>query len=132
MGRSRLAPWSDGSARPHRGRLGYLLEVPTVASAHTPLPRVSPLAKVLTAVLAAILLFTVSSAAFPSDVLGATTLSTRCDGVSVRTRPSTSSTRKAVLPSGVQVNAVKKVTGSSWRVTCAGRTSTGNTLVPHQ
>ena len=88
---------------------------------------VSPLAKVLTAVLAAILLFTVSTAAFPSDVLGASTLSTRCDGVSVRTRPSTSSTRKAVLPSGVQVNAVKKVTGGSWRVRCAGRTYTGNT-----
>ena len=88
---------------------------------------VSPLAKVLTAVLAAVLLFTVSTAAFPSDVLGATTLSTRCDGVSVRTKPSTSSTRKAVLPSGVQVNAVTKVTGSRWRVTCAGRTYAGNT-----
>ena len=63
----------------------------------------------------------------PSDVLGASTLSTRCDGVSVRTRASTNSTRKAVLPSGVQVNAVKKVTGGSWRVRCAGRTYTGNT-----
>ena len=82
---------------------------------------------VLTAFLAAILVFTVSSVTSPSDVLGASTLSTRCDGVSLRTRPSTSSTRKAVLPSGVQVNAVKKVTGGSWRVRCAGRTYTGNT-----
>jgi len=82
---------------------------------------------ILTAVLAAIFLFTASSVALPSDVLGATTLSTKCDGVSLRTKPTTSSTRKATLPSGVQVNAVTKVTGSSWRVTCAGASYRGNT-----
>ena len=80
----------------------------------------------LTGVVALVLLFTVSAVS-PGDVLGASTLSTRCDGVSLRTKPSTSSTRKAVLSSGVQVNAVTKVTGRSWRVTCAGKTATGNT-----
>ena len=62
------------------------------------------------------------SVTLPSDVLGASTLSAKCDGVSLRTKASTNSTRKAVLPSGVQVYAVTKVTGGSWRVTCAGRT----------
>ena len=32
-----------------------------------------------------------------------------------------------MLPAGVQVNAVAKVTGRSWRVQCAGRTYSGNT-----
>jgi GH25 family lysozyme M1 (1,4-beta-N-acetylmuramidase) len=82
---------------------------------------------ILAAMLAAIFLFTVASVTSPAPTLAASTLSTKCDGVVLRTRASTSSTRKATLPSQVQVNALTKVTGGSWRVTCAGRTIRGNT-----
>ena len=89
---------------------------------HAPAP-----ALFLTALFAAIFLFTVASMTAPSNVLGASTLATKCDGVSLRTKASTNSTRKAVLASGVQVYAVTKVTGGSWRVTCDGRSYSGNT-----
>jgi hypothetical protein len=46
--------------------------------------------------------------------------------VALRTRPSTSSTRKALLPGGVKVAAVARVSGGSWRVTCNGVTKSGS------
>ena len=51
---------------------------------------------------------------------------TACDNVALRTRPSTSSTRKALLPDGVKVAAVARVSGSPWRVTCNGVTKSGS------
>jgi GH25 family lysozyme M1 (1,4-beta-N-acetylmuramidase) len=88
---------------------------------------VSSPAIVLTALLAAIFLFTVGSVTAPGTALAASTLTSRCDGVVLRAKPSTSSTRKATLAEGVQVNALTRVTGGSWRVTCDGRTLRGNT-----
>jgi GH25 family lysozyme M1 (1,4-beta-N-acetylmuramidase) len=89
--------------------------------------RVSAPALILTALLSATFLFTAAAVTSPSTALGASTLSAACDNVALRTRPSTSSTRKALLAAGVQVNALTKVTGSSWRVSCGGKTSSGNT-----
>ena len=89
---------------------------------HAPAP-----ALFLTALFAAIFLFTVASMTTPSDVLGASTLATKCDGVSLRTKASTNSTRKAVLASRAQVYAVTRVTGGRWRVTCDGRSYSGST-----
>ena len=82
---------------------------------------------VLTAFLAAAFLFTAGSVTRPTDAAAASTMTTACDGVALRTKTSTSSTRKALLISGTQVYAVTKVTGGSWRVNCAGRTISGNT-----
>jgi GH25 family lysozyme M1 (1,4-beta-N-acetylmuramidase) len=81
---------------------------------------------VLTAILAAAALFTVAAVSAPSDTLAATTYTARCDA-SLRTRPSTSATRKALLNAGGQVYAVTKVTGGKWRVTCGGKTYSSNT-----
>ena len=44
----------------------------------------------------------------------------------LRSRPSTSSTKMATLSKGIKVVAVDKVSGGSWRSTCAGTTATGS------
>ena len=54
-------------------------------------------------------------------------MSAKCDGVSVRLSPRTSAVRKAVLPAGAQVYAVTKVSGGSWRASCAGTSVSGST-----
>jgi GH25 family lysozyme M1 (1,4-beta-N-acetylmuramidase) len=84
--------------------------------------RTSVVPVVLSAVLAAVVMFTVGAVASPSTALGASTFSVRCD-VSVRTKPWSSSTRKAVLPKGAQVYAVTKVSGGYWRTACGGGNS---------
>ena len=50
-----------------------------------------------------------------------------CQSVGLRTRPSSSATRKAVIPMGTKVTVVAKVTGGSYRRSCAGRTVSGST-----
>jgi parallel beta-helix repeat protein len=80
-----------------------------------------------TAVLAATFLSTTVAITAPSEALAGTTLYAKCDGVSLRTKPKTASTRVATLSSGGRVNAVSKVTGASWTVTCGGTSYSGNT-----
>jgi GH25 family lysozyme M1 (1,4-beta-N-acetylmuramidase) len=84
---------------------------------------------VLTAFLAAIFLFTIGSVTAPAGALAASTFSTRCDGVVLRAKPSTSSIKEATLAEGVQVNGVTRVTGATWRITCDGRTASGNSWI---
>ena len=62
----------------------------------------------------------------PAPALALTTRATRCDGVPLRSRPSTSSTKVATLSKGTRVAAVKKVSGGRWRSTCAGKTKAGS------
>ena len=50
-----------------------------------------------------------------------------CQSVGLRTRPSSSATRKAVIPMGTKVTVVAKVTGGSYKRSCAGRTVSGST-----
>jgi len=69
---------------------------------------------------------TALEAASPPPALAAVNLVTRCEA-NVRTKPSTSSTRKATLPEGWKVVAVARVTGGSWKTVCNGRTTSGNT-----
>jgi hypothetical protein len=66
------------------------------------------------------------SAVRPAPALALSTFATRCDGVTLRSRPTTSSTALASLSSGIKVVAVDKVSGGSWRTTCAGTTTTGS------
>jgi GH25 family lysozyme M1 (1,4-beta-N-acetylmuramidase) len=72
-----------------------------------------------------VLALTAVTAAAPSPVSALTLLTTRCDGVSLRTRPSTTSTKVATLTKGIRVVAVSRVSGGSWRTVCAGSTATG-------
>ena len=54
-------------------------------------------------------------------------MSAKCDGVSLRVSPRTTAVRKTVLPAGAQVYAVTKVSGGSWRASCAGTAVSGST-----
>ena len=94
--------------------------------AHRP-DRLSFVAIVMVAILSATVLFTVASLSSPSIALGASVYGASCDDVALRTRPSVASRRKAVIDSGKQVSVVSTVKGGSWTVTCAGRTTSGNT-----
>ncbi|MEI7743844.1 MAG: CoA-binding protein, partial [Chloroflexota bacterium] len=73
----------------------------------------------------AILVLSGASTAFPSPALGTTPLATRCDGVSLRGKPSTASKLLRALPAGATVVAVARVSGASWAATCAGMTARG-------
>jgi GH25 family lysozyme M1 (1,4-beta-N-acetylmuramidase) len=46
-----------------------------------------------------------------------------CDGVSLRTKASTSATKKASLPKGTKVTVIGTVSGSSWKATCGSTVS---------
>ena len=89
--------------------------------------RVSLIAVVLSAILSATVLYTVASLSSPGTALGASVFEARCNDVALRTKPSTSSTKKAEIDAGKQVSVVSTVTGGSWRTTCAGQTVSGNT-----
>jgi hypothetical protein len=65
-------------------------------------------------------------AARPTPALALSTFSTKCDGVVLRSRPYGAAPRLATLSSGIRVVAVDKVSGGSWRTTCAGTTATGS------
>jgi hypothetical protein len=82
----------------------------------------------LTAILSAVLVVTLISVVMPATALGATTKVAACDGVNLRTRPSTSAARKTTLRAGTKVTVVTTVTGGSWRATCAGRAVSGTGL----
>ena len=66
------------------------------------------------------------AASAPAPAKALTLLQTRCDGVGLRTSPSTTSTKKATLDKGIKVVAVSRVSGGSWRTECAGTTSSGS------
>ncbi len=72
------------------------------------------------------LILTAFEAARPAPALALSTFATKCDGVVLRSRPYTSSTKMATLSKGIKVVAVDKVSGGSWRTTCAGSTATGS------
>ena len=72
------------------------------------------------------LILTAFEAARPAPALALSTFATKCDGVVLRSRPYTSSTKMATLSKGIKVVAVDKVSGGSWRTSCAGSTATGS------
>jgi GH25 family lysozyme M1 (1,4-beta-N-acetylmuramidase) len=99
-----------------------------VAARRSPHPWSLPLVALLAvALLGAALTTAVASLVAPSEVLGASTAAkvTACAGVNVRTTPSTSAPIKTTLGSGVNVAVVVTVTGSTWTVSCGGKTTTG-------
>ena len=79
----------------------------------------------LAAILSATALFAVAAIAAPSQALGASTFTAKCDA-NLRTKPSSKSTRKAELPKGGQMFAVTVVSGGSWSLVCGGRTYKGH------
>jgi GH25 family lysozyme M1 (1,4-beta-N-acetylmuramidase) len=65
-------------------------------------------------------------AARPAPALALSAFATRCDGVALRSKASTSSTKMATLSKGIKVVAVDKISGGSWKTVCSGTTSTGS------
>jgi len=80
---------------------------------------------VLTAILAATALTAVAALASPQPAHGASTFTAKCDA-NLRTKPSSKSTKKAVLPEGGQMYAVTMVSGGSWSLVCNGRSYQGH------
>jgi GH25 family lysozyme M1 (1,4-beta-N-acetylmuramidase) len=80
----------------------------------------------LALVIALALALTALEAATPAPTLALSTLVTKCDGVAVRSRPSTTSSKLATLAKGIKVVAVDRVSGGSWRTSCAGTVATGS------
>jgi hypothetical protein len=72
------------------------------------------------------ILLTGVAAVRPAPALALSTFATKCDGVALRSRPYSSATKLATLSKGIRVVAVDKVSGGSWRTSCAGTTATGS------
>jgi GH25 family lysozyme M1 (1,4-beta-N-acetylmuramidase) len=100
---------------------------PPIASAAAVAPRrrrgALPILLLVAALALALMGF---EAARPAPALALSTFATKCDGVVLRSKPSTSSTRMATLSKGIKVVAVDKVSGGSWKTVCAGTTSRGS------
>ena len=73
--------------------------------------------------LSLLLVLSATTAAMPSGTLAATTLAAKCDGVTLRTKPSTSAHLKRQLKAGDKVVGIAKVSGSHWSVRCGGHSS---------
>ncbi len=82
---------------------------------------------VLTALLAAVFVFGVAAVAQPATALGASVQKLAACGANLRTSPSTTARLKVAIKTNTRVTVAAAVTGGSWKVSCAGRTSTGKT-----
>jgi stage II sporulation protein D len=109
-----IGPW------PRRGRSPIVDPV-----LMKPLPRAArrpTLAVITSAFAAAALLFALSG----TSVLGATTLAAACDGVNLRTGPSTGYAIKTSVKTGTTISVVATVTGGSWSAVCGGKAVAGS------
>jgi GH25 family lysozyme M1 (1,4-beta-N-acetylmuramidase) len=78
----------------------------------------------LAALLFAMALSAAAAFVAPSTTLGASTFTAKCDA-NLRTKPSSSSTKKAELADGGQMYAVTVVSGGRWSLVCGGRSYSG-------
>ncbi len=76
--------------------------------------------------LALLMVLSAATAVAPTPALAASTIAARCDGVSLRARPSSTSRLYRTLKAGTKVVAVAKVSGSRWSVRCGGVSSSGS------
>jgi len=76
---------------------------------------------VLSALMAALFCFVVSSMSMPGDVLGATSTKSAMCGANLRVHATTSARIRATIRTGAKVSVIATVVGGSWRTTCAGK-----------
>lgn len=88
-------------------------------------PRHAASSRIASALLSALLLLGVVSVPAPQLVLASTPMAAACDGVRLRTGPSTSDTTAATVSAGTQVTVETTVTGGPWSATCAGNAVSG-------
>ena len=79
----------------------------------------------VTAVLAALVVFGVAAVAQPASALGASIQKVTACGANLRTRESTSATLKVALKANTRVTVATSVTGGSWKISCAGKIVSG-------
>jgi GH25 family lysozyme M1 (1,4-beta-N-acetylmuramidase) len=80
----------------------------------------------MTALLTALLLVGVAWSSGGQAVLAATPMATACDGVRLRTGPSTSDATAATVIAATQVSVETTVTGGTWSANCAGNAVSGD------
>lgn len=91
-------------------------------------PRHSPIRRITIAAMAALLLVGMVWSSGGTAVLAATPMTTACDGVRLRTGPSTSDAQMgASLSQGTLVTVETTVVGGAWSAACAGGTVSGGT-----
>ena len=78
----------------------------------------------LAALLSAMALSAAAAFVAPGTALGASTFTAKCDA-NLRTKPSSSSTKKAEMAGGGQMYAVNVVSGGRWSLVCGGRSYSG-------
>ena len=97
----------------------------------SPAPRrprhASLIALIATSFLSAILVFAIAAVSLPGDALGANSTKVAKCSANLRTSASTSARARKVISTGTKVVANAKVTGGSWRTTCAGKAVSGKT-----
>jgi GH25 family lysozyme M1 (1,4-beta-N-acetylmuramidase) len=76
--------------------------------------------------LALLMVLSATVAMAPPPALAASTLAARCDGVKLRTKPTSTARTLRSLSAGAKVTAVAKVSGSRWSVRCASSSSSGS------
>ncbi len=103
-----------------------ILAIPHIVDASDRPARRGRLLAFAAAGLALLMVLAAAVAIAPTPVLAATTLAARCDGVKLRTRPTTTARTLRSLSAGAKVTAVAKVSGSRWSVRCAGASSSGS------
>jgi len=88
-------------------------------------PRHDASSRIASALLSALLLVWVVLLPTPRPVLASTPMAAACDGVRLRTGPSTSDSTAATVVAGTQVHVETTVTGGAWSATCAGNAVSG-------
>jgi hypothetical protein len=79
---------------------------------------------IATALMSALLLFSISAVSVPTQVLGASTKAAACNA-NLRAKPYVSAKLKKTIKTNTRVTVATTVTGGRWRVTCAGKTVSG-------
>ncbi len=86
----------------------------------------APSSRLVSALLSALLLVGFVSLPAPQGVRAATPMAAACDGVRLRTGPSTSDATAATVSAGTQVGVESTVIGGPWSATCAGNVVSGD------
>jgi lysozyme len=86
-------------------------------------PRNSTGSRTASALLSLLVVIGAAGLASPSSVLAGTPMVAACDGVRLRTGPSTSDTTATTVPAGTLITVETTLTGGSWSATCVGAVS---------
>ena len=90
-------------------------------------PRRAPPGRIVPALLSAILLIGLVSVPSPEVALAATQMGAACDGVRLRTGPTTGDAEATQINTGTTVSVESTIPGGAWTATCGAETTSGST-----